>query len=89
MLGIWLLTELPSKSTGKALARHTGRRREGGEGVRKDEITQITSALPGWYAYGKDADGREFLSPIVCWALVESSAGGRYVQACTHTSGNL
>jgi hypothetical protein len=46
---IWLLTELPSKSTWKVLARHTGRRRGGGEGKRKDEITQITSTLPFVY----------------------------------------
>ncbi len=47
--------------------------------MRKDEIAQISAAVPGWYAYGKGTGGREFLSPIVCWALVESSSGVRYV----------
>lgn len=47
--------------------------------MRKDEIAQISSALPGWHAYGKGADGSEFLSAIVCWALTESSSGMRYV----------
>jgi hypothetical protein len=53
--------------------------------VRKAEISQIVPAPPGWYAYGKGANGREFLSPIVCWALVESSSDVRYVVGmCGH-----
>src|SRR5215217_8453231 len=45
MLRMWLLTELPSKGTWKVPAWHTVRRRGGSESVRKDEITQIASAL--------------------------------------------
>ena|SRR5215203_4968424 len=45
MLTIWLLTELPSKGTWKVPAWRTVRRRGGSESVRKDEITQIASAL--------------------------------------------
>src|ERR687890_2405757 len=45
MLRMWLLTELPSKGTWKVPAWHTVRQRGGSESVRKDEITQIASAL--------------------------------------------
>jgi hypothetical protein len=56
--------------------------------VRQDDIVQITPAHPGWYAYGKEEDGVEFLTPIVCWALAESSAGIRYVAGlCAHRRG--
>ncbi len=41
--------------------------------MREEEIMQITPALWGWYAYGQDEQGVEFLTPVVCGALVESS----------------
>src|SRR5215212_7676806 len=54
MLGIWLLTELPSKGTRKVPARHTARGSRGGASVRKDETTQTAFAAPagqGGYAW--------------------------------------
>jgi hypothetical protein len=47
--------------------------------VREEEIVQITSAPWGWYAYGQDEQGVEFLTPVVCWALVQSSSNVRRV----------
>jgi hypothetical protein len=47
--------------------------------VREEEIMQITPALWGWYAYGQDEQGVEFLTLVVCWALVESSGNVRRV----------
>ena len=47
--------------------------------MREEEIMQITPALWGWYAYGQDEQGVEFLTPVVCWALVESSGNVRRV----------
>jgi hypothetical protein len=47
--------------------------------VREEEIVQIVPAPWGWYAYGQDEQGVEFLAPVVCWALVESSSNVRRV----------
>jgi len=40
---------------------------------------QIVPAPWGWYAYGQDEQGVEFLAPVLCWALVESSSNVRRV----------
>ena len=65
--------------------------RENDAKVREDDIVQITSAQPGWYAYGQSEDGDEFLTPIICWALAESSStGSRYVTGlCAHRRGSV
>ena len=47
--------------------------------MREEEITQIIPAPWGWYAYGQDEQGVEFLAPVLCWALVESSSNVRRV----------
>ncbi len=47
--------------------------------MREEEIKQIFSAPRGWYAYGQDGQGVEFLAPVVCWALIESSSNVRRV----------
>jgi len=47
--------------------------------VREDEIVQIVPAPGGWYAYGQDGQGVEFLAPVVCWALIEPSSNVRRV----------
>ncbi len=47
--------------------------------MREEEITQVIPALWGWYAYGQDEQGVEFLAPVACWALVESSGNVRRV----------
>ena len=47
--------------------------------MREEEIVQIVSAPWGWYAYGQDEQGVEFLAPVLCWALVESSSNVRRV----------
>ena len=58
--------------------------------MRRDEVTQIAPATPGWYAYGKDGGGEEFLSPVACWALGESNSGVRYVVGmCAHRQGSV
>jgi hypothetical protein len=58
--------------------------------VREEEIIQIIPAQWGWYAYGHDEQGAEFLAPIACWALVESSGNVRRVVGLTaHRSGSM
>jgi hypothetical protein len=58
--------------------------------VREEEIMQITPALWGRYAYGQDEQGVEFLTPVVCWALVESSSNVRRVVGLgAHGSGSV
>ena len=47
--------------------------------MREEEIVQIVPAPLGWYAYGQDGQGVEFLAPVTLWALVQSSAGVRRV----------
>ncbi len=42
--------------------------------MREEEIVQIIPGSWGWYAYGQDEQGVEFLAPVACWALVESSS---------------
>lgn len=37
----------------------------------------------GWFAYGRDEQGVEFLAPVALWALVESSSGVRRVVGLT------
>ena len=51
--------------------------------MREEEIVQIVPAQWGWYAYGHDEQGAEFLSPVACWALVESSGSVRRVVGLT------
>ena len=47
--------------------------------VEDVRIVQIIPA-PGWCAvYRKGKRGAEFSSPLVCWALVETSSGDRQV----------
>ena len=58
--------------------------------MREEEIIQIISAPVGWHAYGHDEQGAEFLAPVACWALVESSGSVRRVVGLTaHGSGSL
>ncbi len=53
--------------------------------MREEEIVQIVPAPWGWYAYGQDEQGVEFLAPVLCWALVESSSNVRRVVAWART----
>jgi hypothetical protein len=58
--------------------------------VREEEIMQIVPASRGWYAYGQDGQGVEFLAPVVCWALIESSSNVRRVVGLgAHGSGSV
>ena len=44
----------------------------------------------GWFAYGRDEQGVEFLTPVALWALVESSGNVRRVVGLTaHGLGQL
>ena len=45
--------------------------------MREEEIAQIIPAPWGWYAYGQDEQGAEFLAPVALWALVQSSESVR------------
>ena len=47
--------------------------------MREEEIIQVAAAQFGWFAYGREKQGAEFLAPVALWALVESSAGVRRV----------
>jgi hypothetical protein len=49
--------------------------------VREEEIIQIMPCDFGWFAYGRDEQGSEFLTPVALWALVESSGNVRRVVA--------
>ena len=51
--------------------------------MSEEEIVQIVPAPLGWYAYGRDEQGAEFLAPVTLWALVQSSAGVRRVVGLT------
>ena len=58
--------------------------------MREEEIIQIISAPVGWHAYCHDGQGAEFLAPVACWALVESSGNVRRVVGLTaHGSGSV
>jgi len=59
--------------------REEGPTEQRGALVREEEIVQIVPAPRGWYAYGQEEQGAEFLAPVALWALVESSAGVRRV----------
>ncbi len=47
--------------------------------MREEEIIQLVPAQVGWFAYGRDEQGVEFLTPVALWALVESSGSARRV----------
>ena len=47
--------------------------------MREEEILQIIAAPWGWYGYGQDEQGVEFLAPVALWAPVQSSEGTRHV----------
>jgi hypothetical protein len=51
--------------------------------VREEEIIQVVPAQFGWFAYGRDEQGAEFLTPVALWALVESSGSVRRVVGLT------
>jgi hypothetical protein len=51
--------------------------------VREEEIVQVVPAQFGWFAYGRDEQGVEFLTPVALWALVESSGNVRRVVGLT------
>jgi hypothetical protein len=36
--------------------------------VREEEIIQIIPCDFGWFAYGRDEHGAEFLAPVALWA---------------------
>ncbi len=58
--------------------------------MREEEILQIVPAHWGWYAYGRDPQGAEFLHPVACWALVESHENVRHVVGLVaHGSGSV
>ena len=47
--------------------------------MSEEEIVQIIPAPLGWYAYGQDEQGVEFLAPVTLWALVQSNENVRRV----------
>jgi hypothetical protein len=47
--------------------------------VREEEIVQVIPVQFGWFAYGRDEQWAEFLTPVALWALVESSGSVRRV----------
>ncbi len=51
--------------------------------MREEEIVQVIPGQFGWFAYGRDEQGVEFLAPVACWALVESSGNVRRVVGLT------
>ena len=51
--------------------------------MREEEIIQVIPGHFGWFAYGRDEQGAEFLAPVACWALVESSGNVRPVVGLT------
>ncbi len=51
--------------------------------MREEEIIQVIPGHLGWYAYGRDEQRGEFLAPVACWALVESSGNVRRVVGLT------
>lgn len=51
--------------------------------MTEEEIIQVIPGHLGWYAYGRDEQGAEFLAPVACWALVESSGNVRRVVGLT------
>jgi hypothetical protein len=58
--------------------------------VREEEIVQVVPAQFGWFAYGREKQGVEFLTPVALWALVESSGNVRRVVGLTaHGLGQL
>ena len=58
--------------------------------MREEEIVQVVPVQFGWFAYGRDEQGVEFLTPVALWALVESSGNVRRVVGLTaHGLGQL
>ena len=51
--------------------------------MREEEIIQVMPGHFGWFAYGRDEQGVEFLTPVALWALVESSGNVRRVVGLT------
>ena len=51
--------------------------------MREEEIIQVVPAQFGWFAYGREGQGAEFLTPVALWALVESSGSVRRVVGLT------
>ena len=51
--------------------------------MREEEIIQIIPAQFGFFAYGRDEQGVEFLAPVALWALVESGGSARRVVGLT------
>ena len=51
--------------------------------MREEEIIQVVPAQFGWFAYGRDEQSAEFLTPVALWALVESSGNVRRVVGLT------
>jgi hypothetical protein len=51
--------------------------------LREEEIIQVMPGQFGWFAYGRDEQGTEFLTPVALWALVESSGNVRRVVGLT------
>ena len=51
--------------------------------MREEEIIQVIPGHSGWFAYGRDEQGAEFLTPVVVWPLVESSGNVRRVLGLT------
>ena len=47
--------------------------------MREEGVVRIVPAPRGWHAYGQDEQGVEFLAPVACWALVQSSSNVRRV----------
>ena len=58
--------------------------------MREEEIVQIVPAPLGWYAYGQDEQGVEFLAPVTLWALVQSNESVRRVVGLSaHGNGSV
>jgi hypothetical protein len=51
--------------------------------MREEEIVLVIPSHFGWFAYGRDEQGSEFLAPVALWALVESSGNVRRVVGLT------
>ncbi len=51
--------------------------------MREEAVQIISAAHFGWFAYSREEGRREFLAPVACWALVESSGNVRRVVGLT------
>ena len=55
--------------------------------MREEGIIRVIPGHSGWFAYGRDEQGSEFLTLVALWALVESSTNVRRVVGLTAQGG--